>query len=178
MEKYLNRLCKNILAGRFDDLKYRDKREYYGVSIQTGPLFCSYGQIGFTVDVYHHEQFHISWDWEMKELTINDRPWKEIINEVWLESETDMSVHRYSDGYYELELYTDAGGDMTISLDHLMIDQLEEYINNFDINEEISLWWHNGEPGNGVPFDNMKEHYEDLEAWVTQVKIIAIQMPY
>lgn len=177
MEKYLKRLCKEIENQRFNYQRYRDRKGYRGIEIQTGPLHCSYGTIGFTVDVYGNKQFHLGWDWEMKELTINDKPYQEVINELYLE-DTDMRVYQCSGGDYELELYTDAGGDMIISLDHLMKDELEEYIEKFDINHEVAIWWPNGEPGNGVPFDNIKEHYEDLEDWVAKVKKIAKRMPF
>ena len=72
----------------------------------------------------------------------------------------------------ELEMYTDAGGDMIIDLEDISIKKLEEYVNNFDINEEVSVWWPDGEPGRGVPFDSMDEHVADLELWLAELRDI------
>lgn len=72
----------------------------------------------------------------------------------------------------ELECYTEAGEDMFIDLHDISADALEEYINGFDINEKVSLWWENGQPGRGVPFDNQAEHvqdYEDYLAWLRDI---------
>ncbi len=72
----------------------------------------------------------------------------------------------------ELECYTGAGEDMIIDLHHISADDLEEYVNDFDINEKVSLWWENGQPGNGVPFDNQAEQvqdYEDYLAWLRDI---------
>jgi len=76
----------------------------------------------------------------------------------------------------ELEYYTNAGGDMIICLDEPSQRCLNEYLDNFDIDEEVMLWWRNGSDAahkSGVPFDNTREHYEDLEAWVKELKRIA-----
>lgn len=49
-DKYLWRLCKNIIAGRFNWRRYCSRQSYYGREICVTPLFCSYGQIGYTVN--------------------------------------------------------------------------------------------------------------------------------
>lgn len=76
----------------------------------------------------------------------------------------------------ELEYYTNAGGDMIIHLDEPSRECLRQYLNDFDIDEEVMLWWQNGMDAAhkaGVPFDNIKEHYEDLEEWVSDLYGIA-----
>ncbi len=74
----------------------------------------------------------------------------------------------------ELESHTPAGGDMiaTIDVTEDWKEAYREYVENFDSNEEVALWWHNGQKGRGVPFDNMKEHYDDLEDWLDWQKDI------
>ncbi len=67
---------------------------------------------------------------------------------------------------------------MFIDLEEPTKEKLQEYIDNFDINENVSMWWQNGEPGRGVPFDNMKEHYEDYEAYLKRLQGICDKMPF
>ena len=175
MEKYLIRLCKAILEDRFNDENYRQKRSWYGKDIMTEPLFCSYGKIGFSVLVYeNYDHFcTVKWDGDLEELDIDDTPWKDYINELYLE---DFDITSNSDG--ELECYTDAGEDMIISLDKVRKKNLQEYIDNFDINETVLSWWQNGQPGNGVPFDNVKEHYEDYEDFLEKLQKACDKMPF
>lgn len=175
MEKYLKRLCNAILEYRFNEEKYRQKRSWYGKDIMTEPLFCSYGKIGFTIIVYeNYDQFcTISCDFDLGKLTIDDTPWKEYINLLYLE---DFDITDNGDG--ELECYTDAGEDMIITLDKVRKKNLQEYIDNFDINEEVLLWWQDGRPGKGVPFANVKEHYEDYEAYLEKLQKACDMMPY
>ena len=182
MRKYLNALCKAIKSGRFNDLNYRNGRPYRGNFITTGPLFCSYGTIGFTAQVDTDEgQFNISYDREFGELLIDDTPWKEYINIMYL-SENDISTNNPSSERepYELETYTDAGEDMLINIDKVDKEHLQSYIDGFDISYKVSLWWPNGckIEGMGVPFDNMKEHYEDYEAYLKKLQRICNRMPY
>ena len=83
-------------------------------------------------------------------------------------------------GNLEIEDYTDAGGDMILSFDKeeckdlkkFMIDRLED----FDINEEVIGWWKNGK-SDSVPFNNIKEHYEDVEEWLEEMKDLVKYMP-
>lgn len=73
----------------------------------------------------------------------------------------------------ELETYTDAGGDMIIHLEEPSRACLQKYCEDFDINEEVMLWWQNGADTaheKGLPFSNMKEHYEDMEAYIKKLK--------
>lgn len=167
MEKYLKRLCKAILEDRFNEENYRQRRSWYGKDIMTEPLFCSYGKIGFSVSVYENYNHFctVQWDGDLNELSIDNEPWKDYINELYLE-DFDITSH----GGGELECYTDAGEDMIISLDKVRKKNLQEYIDNFDINETVLSWWQDGQPGKGVPFDNVKEHYEDYEAFLEKLQ--------
>lgn len=84
---------------------------------------------------------------------------------------------------WELNNYTSAGGDMNWTLDTLTSECLQDYIDNFDINDEVLLWWQPGnpwnheEPGSRTPFDNVKQHYEDLEDWLDNLQEICDGMP-
>ena len=72
----------------------------------------------------------------------------------------------------ELECYTGAGEDMFINLEEISTEELEEYVNGFDINENVALWWPDGQKGRGVPFDNQAEQvqdYEDYLAWLRDI---------
>lgn len=74
----------------------------------------------------------------------------------------------------ELESYTDGGGDMIISIDVTEDWQKEfrEYVENYDIDNEVYIWWPDGQPGKGVPFDNIRDLYNDIEEWVDWLKDI------
>lgn len=182
MEKYLTRLCKAIISERFNDENYRVRKSWYGKEIETMPLFASYGAIGFTATVYDETTFEITYDMELKRLEIEEHPWKDYINLLYLE-ENDI---RHSENpawqdkprSVELETYTEGGEDMFICLEEPTASQLQDYIDDFDINENVSLWWENGRPGNGVPFNNMKEHYEDYENWLKELQKICDKMPF
>ena len=75
----------------------------------------------------------------------------------------------------ELESYTDAGGDMitTIDVTDDWKQDFRDYVENFDLDEEVTLWWPDGQPGRGVPFDNIRDHYNDMEEWLDWMKDIA-----
>lgn len=73
----------------------------------------------------------------------------------------------------ELETYTDAGEDMIICLESPTKAELQEYIDGFDIDEEVMLWWQNGKEAaraKGVPFNNIREHYEDYEDYLKELQ--------
>lgn len=176
--KYLKMLCKKILADKFAEERYRSGDFYYGRYIETSPVFCSYGRIGYEVTIEHN--LAVKYDWELEKLYIDDLPYKEYFNRTYLE-DNDVSVDAGGDDY-ELEYYTDAGGDMIISLDKLTKERLQAYIDNFDIDDEVMLWW--GESNSlsraekGLPFNNIREHYDDLEDWLKQLQRICDKMPY
>ena len=76
----------------------------------------------------------------------------------------------------ELEAYTDAGEDMIICLEEPTRKCLEEYINEFDIDEKVMLWWQSGRDAakkKGVPFDNIRDHYNDYEAFLNDLRTVA-----
>lgn len=98
---------------------------------------------------------------------------KEIKKYIEFLEKNDVSVECCKDGSVELESYTDAGGDMTIYLDELTPKALKEYLDDFDIDEEVAIWWPGGIKGNGVPFNNMREHYDDVAEWVMWMKKVA-----
>lgn len=185
MDKLLKRLCNAIMNGRFNPDRYCQRKSYYDVELQTGPLLASYGQIGYKVCVYKDDSHEhtLKYDWELKKLTIDDQPYKDAINLLYLE---DNDVHTANDQpvwekhprSVELECYTDAGGDMLIHLEEPTKKKLQEYIDNFDINAEVLLWWQDGKPGNGVPFDNVMEHYRDYEDWLKWLQKVCNKMPY
>lgn len=78
---------------------------------------------------------------------------------------------------YEFESFTPAGGDMCIILDEPSKDKLQEYVDNFDINEEVLMWWRNGS-GNGLPFANIRDHYNDLEEYIDHIADICDMLEY
>lgn len=76
----------------------------------------------------------------------------------------------------ELETYTDAGEDMIIDLEEPTRKCLEEYINGFDADEQVMLWWQSGADAaheKGVPFNNIREHYEDYENYLAELRRVA-----
>ena len=77
--KKLRRLCKAILHDRFNDENYRSGGWWNGLYIQTGPVFCSYGTIGFDISSPYGESFreNISYDWEFHRLEIDDMDWRQ-----------------------------------------------------------------------------------------------------
>ena len=184
MEKYLKRLCRAILAQRFNDESYRQKKSWYGKDIQTEPLFTSYGEIGFTVSVYGDYTHYctVQWDRELRELTIDDADWKDYINLRYLEDNdinlVGSELWDESPRSVELECYTDAGEDMIIDLEEPTKEKLQKYINDFDINYNVSIWWQNGRPGKGVPFDNMKEQYDDYVDYLKWLQKVCNKMPF
>ena len=77
-------------------------------------------------------------------------------------------------GEIELESYTDGGGNMIITID-VSDDwkkEFKDYVEDFDIDNEVCIWWPDGQPGRGVPFNNIRELYDDIEGWVKWLKDI------
>ncbi len=72
----------------------------------------------------------------------------------------------------ELNTSTPAGEDMYIDLEEISIEALEDYVDNFDIEYNVSLWWENGEPGAGVPFDSQAEQVADYEEYLANLRDI------
>ena len=79
----------------------------------------------------------------------------------------------------ELECFTNAGEDMIFCLKEPSREKLQEYIEDFDINANVIGWWPNGQKakGMGVPFSNIKEHYEDYEDYLAWLQEVCDGMP-
>lgn len=186
MRKYLTRLCKAIASERFNEENYRAEKTWYGKRIQTVPVFDAYNTIGFEVLIEvsetHEWKYSVRYDYILKKLTINDKSWKDYINLLYLEENdiwhSENPVWEKKPRSVELETYTEGGEDMIFNLEEPTASQLQGYIDDFDINEMVSMWWENGKPGDGVPFDNMKEHYEDYENWLEWLQSVCDKMPF
>ena len=100
----------------------------------------------------------------------------ELSNKEFLEDH-DITCTQLDDGGWELESYTDGGGDQIVCLDNLTRDELVERLEDYDVNEETNLWFPNGQPGKGVPFDNYKDLWDDIENWRQWMLGIARRMP-
>lgn len=72
----LKRLCGNIATDRFDWRKYCTPQPYFGHAICVTPLHCSYGQIGYTVNLPYSDMPTVEFDWELNKLTIDGVKWK------------------------------------------------------------------------------------------------------
>lgn len=88
----------------------------------------------------------------------------------------DITCTKCDDGW-ELESYTEGGGDKIVYVEELLRDELVEYLENYDVNEETNLWFPNGQPGKGVPFDNYNDLWDDIEKWRLWMLRIAKRMP-
>lgn len=97
-------------------------------------------------------------------------------NQAFLE-EHDVKCTKLDDGTWELESYTDGGGDQIIYVDYLTSDDLVEHLENYDVNEKTNLWFPDGKPAKGVPFDNYKDLRDDIEDWRKWMLNIAKRMP-
>lgn len=71
---------------------------------------------------------------------------------------------------YELETWTNEGVDMIITIEKngdTLLEQLKEYIDNFDIDSEIDMYRENEEYRNNF---TIKESLEDFESYISYVK--------
>ena len=71
---------------------------------------------------------------------------------------------------YELETWTNEGVDMIINIEKngdTLLEQLKEYIDNFDIDSEIDMYRENEEYRNNF---TIKESLEDFESYISYVK--------
>ena len=83
---------------------------------------------------------------------------------------------RLYDGGWELKSYTDGNGEQIIHIDSLSKYELINYLKSFDVNDETLLWWSDGKPGPGVPFDNIRDLYDDIDKWRKWMLGVANQM--
>lgn len=77
----------------------------------------------------------------------------------------------------EIESYTDAGEDMCIAIevDEDWKENFREYVKCFDINENVRMWWAEGEHHArkaGLPFESPAEQVEDYKSWVSWLEDI------
>lgn len=79
-DSYVRRLCRNIVNDRFNWRRYCTPQTYFGIGICVTPLFCSYGQIGYTVSFpYRHDMPEVEFDWELNSLTLDETDWREYL---------------------------------------------------------------------------------------------------
>lgn len=97
-------------------------------------------------------------------------------NKEFLENH-DITCTKCEDGSWELESYTDGGGDKIVYVDNLTRNDVVERFEDYDVNEETNLWFPDGRPGKGVPFDNYKDLWDDIENWRRRMLSIAKRMP-
>lgn len=60
-------LINSIRDGKFAWERYLRGKRWRGIELYTCPLFCSYGQIGYSVSVFEDDQhvMTITHDWEL-----------------------------------------------------------------------------------------------------------------
>lgn len=102
---------------------------------------------------------------------------KEIKANIKVLEENDIALISQDEESYEFEAFTPAGGDMVIVLDEPSKEKLQEYVDNFGINEEVLMWWSNGR-GNGLPFANIRDHYNDLEEYINKIDDVCDMLEY
>jgi len=71
-KSYYRRLCRNILADRFNWRKYCTPSLYFGREICVTPLHCSYGQIGYTINFPYTNAPEVEYDWEILMMKIGN----------------------------------------------------------------------------------------------------------
>ena len=90
----------------------------------------------------------------------------------FLENNFNVSTTNYSNGkYLTLEAWTDGGVDMIIELDYKkdIIEGLNEYIENFDIDDEIDLYRESKEYREAF---RITESVKDFTEWINRIKTI------
>lgn len=84
-----------------------------------------------------------------------------------LEEKFNIFEETYADGkYLELEAWTNGGVDMIIEVDILnndIISELEDYLDNFDIDEEIDIYRQDKRYREAF---RITESVKDFEEWV------------
>ena len=76
---------------------------------------------------------------------------------------------------WDLETWTDGGVNMFINIDinNDLIEEIEKYLNNFDIDEEIELYRQDKEYKEAF---TIRQSVEDFEDWVEFIKNIIKQL--
>lgn len=201
--RYYQNLCNAILSGKFNPAKYNKKKQYHEGTIAlkcwlpegtavlevqyTGDKFMDGSVVdaavreiqiipayaGVLIDGFKHTAvINILYLYEEGITLCGDRH-TEVVKRL-----AEEPVWEQYPESVELETSTDGGEDMIIDLEEPTREQLESYINNFDIDYEVSLWWHDGRPGDGVPFSSMKDHIRDYEKYLKWLRRVAKYVPY
>ena len=91
-----------------------------------------------------------------------------------IKNEREILEHYFtifeSENDYKLETWTNGGVDMIITIEKngdTLLEQLKEYIDNFDIDSEIDIYRENEEYRNNF---TIKESLEDFESYISYVK--------
>ena len=89
--------------------------------------------------------------------------------------EDNFNIYNDEDNLMELESWTDGGVDMTIYIDtnNDLIEELENYINNFNIDEEIDLYRESKDYRDNF---TISESLKDFEDYIEFVKGIIKQL--
>lgn len=79
----------------------------------------------------------------------------------------------------ELQTNTPAGEDMIICLEEPTREEMQSYIDNFDIDENVALWWPNGHKmeDKGLPFNSMSEQIDDYKEYLEWLQDICDRWP-
>lgn len=104
-----------------------------------------------------------------KEFKANQKYLEE--NGVYIEGEPSWDEYPYS---RELFMSTEYGGDLSICVEELTREEVLNVLEGFDVNEETKIWWDGGR----IPFDNIKDLYDDIYQWKEDFIQIAKGMPY
>lgn len=119
--KFIKTLCKRIRNGKFAWEKYQNGDTYYGKEIQAEPFFCSYGMVGFETWFPNSDLPTIQWDWELRDLTVDDMDYKtylywqehymEYYNEWFRDKETELDFAPYVKAKHDIEVPKKVGKD-------------------------------------------------------------------
>lgn len=89
----------------------------------------------------------------------------------------EKNFNVYNDGDFSLEQWTNGGVDMFIDLDlecnDDIITQLENYINNFDIDEEIDIYRQDEHYKNNF---TITESVKDFDNWINYIKNVIVEL--
>lgn len=74
--RFITMLCNRIRSGKFAWENYQNGGTYSGREIQTQRMVCSYGMCGYDIWFPNQDLPRIQWDWELKDLTVDDLDYK------------------------------------------------------------------------------------------------------
>lgn len=67
MKTIINTICKKIKSNKFNFENVMERGSYYGKRCNVMPLFCSYGQIGYTIET---DFGTLEYDYEFNKITL------------------------------------------------------------------------------------------------------------